>query len=128
MHKDEDLLDMASDVDIQGYLLKDDASDDLLYAIKAVVRGEKYVSASLVSDPFESAKPCFPEDTPALTKREKEIIALVVEGLTSREIADKFFVSIKTIETHRTHIMEKLNLKGLVDMVRYAITNGLAKA
>ena len=128
MVKDEDFFDMASGIDIQGYLLKDDAYDDLLYAIRAVVRGEKYVSSSLLSDPFASPKRSSPSDEPSLTRREKEIITLVAEGFTSKEIADKLFVSIKTIETHRTNIMEKLDLKGLADMVRYAIKNGLINA
>lgn len=128
MIKNEHLFEVTSGIDIQGYLLKDDAYDDLRYAIRAVLKGEKYVSSSLNFDPFDSKTESPDSDISVLSKREKEIITLVAEGFTSREIADKLFVSIKTVETHRTNIMAKLGLKGLADMVRYAIKNGLVEA
>ena len=123
MHKEEELLEMASETGVEGYLLKDDAFDDLVYAIKAGLRGERFTSSSLGPGPVNP--PTYPSAPSPLTRREKEIVALVAEGLTSKEIAEKLFLSVKTVETHRANIMEKLELKGLADLVRYAIKVGL---
>lgn len=122
MHNDSGLHEMAQQIGAKGYLLKDDAMDDLLYAIRAVLRGERYTSGSL-----KEGAPDGPatHPGPALTHREKEIIALIAKGMSSKEIAEKLFISLKTVETHRSHIMEKLGVRSLADMVRYAIKSGL---
>ncbi|PKN67940.1 MAG: DNA-binding response regulator [Deltaproteobacteria bacterium HGW-Deltaproteobacteria-15] len=122
MHKGAELLKMAEDTGIQGYLLKDDALSDLLYAIKAVSRGEKFTSMSVKSGSRPRAAMSPPS---SLTRREVEIIALVAGGLSSREIAAKLFISVKTVETHRSNVMEKLGLKNLPELVKYALRRGI---
>lgn len=123
MHRGAELLEMAGETGIQGYLLKDDALSDLLYAIKAVLRGEKFTSASIKSG---HAQPQEAMPLPAsLTKREAEIIALAAQGLSSKEISEKLIISLRTVETHRFNIFEKLGLKNLPELVRYAIRTGL---
>jgi len=123
MYKEKGFLDLAKELGIKGYLLKDDAFDDLQYAIKAVLRGENYISSSFQ----KNMTPALPtvSDIALITPREKEIIIMIAQGLTSKDIAQKLSRSIKTIETHRANIMEKLELKNMADIVRYAFKSGL---
>lgn len=123
MHSGAGLLEIASETGIEGYLLKDDAIDDLLYAIKAVLRGDRFISATLMREPDK--KIAVPSSPSPLTKREKEVVILIAEGLSSKEIAERLFISVKTVETHRANIMEKLGLKSIAEVVRYAARNGL---
>jgi len=125
MHKGAELLEMAADSGIQGYLLKTDAFTDLLYAVKAVLRGEKFTSASLRQNPVEPRAE-IPHPS-MLTTREVEIVALIASGLSSKEIATKLFISVKTVETHRANIMDKLGVKNLPELVRYAIRTGIVE-
>lgn len=123
MHNDEGLCEMALEAGVKGYLLKEDAFDDLVYAVNAVVSGEKFISSSLGKD--IARLPTLPPPPSPLTIREKEIVALIAEGLSSKEIAERLFISVKTVEKHRTNIMEKLGFKGMAEVVRYAIKNRL---
>ncbi len=122
MYREKGFLKMAGDIGIKGYLLKDDAFDDLHYAIKAVSQGNSFTSSSFARKETSSL-PRLP-DPIRITPREKEIIIMIAQGLTSREIAQKLYRSIKTIETHRTNIMGKLGLKNVADIVRYAYKAG----
>ena len=123
MHKASEIEDLVEKNGIKGYILKNDALDDLLYAIKAVTRGERFISASLNTASIPAPK--YPAIPTRLTSRENEVVTLVAQGLTSKEIAEKFYLSIKTVEKHRANIMEKLDLKGVADLVRFAIKSGL---
>jgi DNA-binding NarL/FixJ family response regulator len=123
MHKEKNILEMAKDLGVKGYLLKDDAFEDLQYAIKAVHRGEEYISSSFKKKTVYSSLPLV--DQSIITPREREIVILIAKGLTSKDIARKLCRSVKTIETHRSNIMEKLELKNIADIVRYAFTSGL---
>lgn len=122
MHNDPGLCEAAARIGARGYLLKDDAMDDLLYAIKAVLRKERFSSASLRTERAEA-----PAAVSPLTRREEEVVSLIADGMTSRGIADKLCISVKTVETHRSHIMEKLRLKNAADLIKYAIRSGLAR-
>ncbi|RPI24614.1 MAG: DNA-binding response regulator [Acidobacteria bacterium] len=126
MHRGPELLELAADSGIRGFLLKNDAFSDLLYAIKAVVRGERFVSSSLAETPGE--RPVARVSASPLTPREAEIVALIADGLTSKEIAEKLVISVKTVETHRANVMEKLGVKNVPELVRYAIRAGVIKA
>lgn len=123
MHKGDELLEMALDSGIKGYILKEDAFSDLLYAIKAILRGEKFISNSL----RKAERPTVPFLPSSLTRREAEIVTLIAKGMSSKEIAKGLFISVKTVETHRVNIMEKLELKNLAELVRYAVRTGLVK-
>lgn len=113
----------------RGYVVKDAAFKELIQAIEAVSAGKRYLSPALTSvmvdeiigfaDAEAVAEDC------DLTVREREVLQMVAEGMTSREIADKLCVSPKTVETHRTRIMKKLNLASLADLVKYAIREGM---
>ncbi|MGR3319274.1 MAG: response regulator [Candidatus Anammoxibacter sp.] len=124
MHKEAELIAMASEEFIDGYLLKDDAFDELVYAIRAVLRGERFISSSLgeIKDK-PLIVPAFTDTI--LTKREREIVSLVAEGLSNKEVAKRLFISVKTVEAHRSHIMKKLGLKSLAELVRYAVKAGI---
>ncbi len=123
MHSDARLRETAQMIGVRGYLLKNDSMEDLLYAIKAVLRGERFTSGSLNADASSELNCC---SEPLLTRRETEIIALIAEGMGTRDIAEKLFISVKTVESHRRHIIEKLELRCTADIVRYALKSGLA--
>lgn len=122
MHKKIDFLQQGLEAGVDGFLVKEDADTALLQAVKAIKRGEKYYSP-LISDKladlaYQKGK------TDPLTKREKEVAKLLAEGKSSKEIAELLYISIYTVRRHRDNIMKKLDLKGLADLVRYAMDQG----
>lgn len=128
MHDNEDYISQALDAGASGYLLKDSSKDELLKAIKAVQDGETYCSGDvskillnkfLVSSRSKKLK-IESEDRLELTKREKEILKLISDGLSNKEIANLLFVSTRTIDTHRYNVMQKLNVKNGAELVRIA--------
>lgn len=106
-----------------GYLLKNAGRREIIEAIEAVKKGKTYFSfeagQALKSDAQQQ------NALPALTKREKEILALVVEGYTNQQVADKLYISVDTVETHRKNLHSKLNVKNSAMLVRFAIENKL---
>jgi len=129
MHKDKGYLYQAISSGANGYLLKEDADTELFSAIETIRRGRIYLSPFL----SEESKEDWAEiargkrDLPfaeSLTTREKQVLKLIAEGKSSKEIADLLFISVRTVERHRANIMEKLNLKKTADLVKYAIQKG----
>lgn len=113
---------------ISGYVLKTKASQELVQAILDVCKGETYLSPGVsrtVVDAYLSSS-ATPEDP--LTLREREVLQLVAEGKTSKEIASMLGISTKTTESHRTNIMDKLNIRDTAGLVRYAIRQGIISA
>lgn len=111
-----------------GYVLKETASDELLLAIQTVVKGKVYLSPSMTQvlvNEFLSANQSETKPKSDLTPREEEVLKLLSKGCTSRQIADKLGISIKTAQSHRYHIMEKLNLHHRVELAKYAIRKGM---
>jgi DNA-binding NarL/FixJ family response regulator len=129
MHKGKEYLCEAISAGADGYLLKEDADSELFAAIEKIRSGKIYVSHSL-SELLtgEWAKVCRgerkPDAGPELTIREKEVLKLIAEGKTSREIGGLLFLSNRTIERHRANIMRKLQLKKTADLIKYAIQKG----
>jgi DNA-binding NarL/FixJ family response regulator len=129
MHADEGLVHQALLSGVRGYVLKTSVSDELLMAVRAASRGEMYLSASISSIVIGSSShwkvgsPDEPLDT--LSPREKEILQLIAEAHTSVEIAKMLFISEKTVEKHRSSLMEKLNIHNLAGLVRFAVKIGL---
>ncbi len=127
MHKDIEYLHMAFSAGANGYLLKEDADEELYSAIEKIRLGKMYMSPILSEDlASEWAGICRGErknsfESGPLTTREREILKLVAEGKSSKEIADLLFISARTAERHRANILSKLNLKKTTDMVKYAI-------
>jgi len=128
MHKTEQYFLCAMSAGADGYLLKEDSDTELLAAIDTVMDGELYISpflGELFSDEVIRQyrdKGVFPCET--LTNREVEVLKLVAEGLTSKEIADILLISIRTVEHHRANLLKKLDLRNTADLIKHAIQNG----
>jgi len=109
-----------------GYLLKEAADVDLVAAIRAVAAGERYVHPTLGARMVAAdATARQRAETDPLSEREREVLHLLALGHTNQEIADMLFISVRTAETHRAHIMRKLGLSTRAELVRYAIAEGL---
>lgn len=132
MHDDERYFFEALRAGASGYVLKSVADRDLVEACRATMRGEPFIYPSavkaLVRDHLERAKAGEPFTDDPLTPRETEIVKLIAEGNTSREIAETLVISEKTVERHRANILEKLAMRDRVDLTRYAIRRGLVQA
>jgi DNA-binding NarL/FixJ family response regulator len=133
MHKKKEYLTDALAAGVDGYLLKEDAAKELLSAVQKIRRGEIYVSP-LLSAELATLYAQTRRITPVapgrgiLTPREIEIIKLIAEGKSSKEIAAVLFLSFRTVQNHRSKIMRKLNLKKNTDLVKYAIQMGYTPA
>ena len=130
MHEDGALLQETLRAGASGYIIKRAVEAELIDAIYAVNRGIIYIHPSLM--PLLVARPVKGDvtkfsDPDTLTEREKEILTLIVQGYTNREMGDTLNISVRTVETHRSNIMEKLNLHSRVDLVRYAKEHKLIK-
>ena len=132
MHKNKEHLHEAISAGADGYLLKDEADAELISAIEITRRGRIYVSPLLSVELTEDwaqifrGKSKIPFERDSLTTREKEVLKLIAEGKSNREIAGLFFISARTVERHRANIMTKLNVKRTADLVKYAIEKGYA--
>jgi len=124
MYKDILMARKALQAGASGYILKDNAFADLLYAISTVSSGGTFISPS-VSRSFVNASDAEGKEPQFLTLRESEVLKLIASGLTNKQIADKLFISIKTVETHRKNIMQKLDVHTIADLVKYTIKTGL---
>lgn len=130
MHADESYVMRALNAGARGYLLKDSAAADLLGAIQAVSQGKSFfspkVSRILAEDYVRVLKQKGAIDTyDLLTSREREILQLLAEGKTNKEVATDLNISTYTVETHRSHILQKLNLHNSAEVVLYAVRKGL---
>lgn len=129
MHEELAYLRTALTAGASGYVLKKSVDADLLSAIRAVYRGRTYVDSELASELIQHALPDRARSgtklTDVLSERELQVLKLVAEGFSSREIAQKIFVSVKTVETYRGRFAEKLGLSSRADIVRYALETGL---
>jgi DNA-binding NarL/FixJ family response regulator len=122
MHKDPATIQRASELEVDGYVLKEEAFDDLAYAIRTVASGRTFFSPSVVA----SASRGGPADASPLSPRERQVVGCIARGLTTKEIADQLGISVKTVETHRQRIMEKLDCHKATELVLYAVKAGLA--
>ncbi len=114
---------------VSGYLLKSCAFDELANAVNAVVKNRSYISPQIADTVMQDyTRKLTIDDTStvsALTPREREVLQLIAEGLTSTQIASRLFVSEKTVSTHRRQIMEKLNVYSIAELTKYALKEGL---
>lgn len=106
-----------------GYVLKNATQSELMEAIQAVAKGKTFLSDEVASSLSESKA-----TQPVLTRREKEVLELISEGLTNSEIAEKIFVSVSTVDTHRKNLLAKLEAKNTADLVRLAIRHHFISA
>lgn len=131
MHSDRRFVDGMLAAGACGYILKESAFRELAAAIHAVLAGRVYFSpavADVVAMEYVSyVRTVAASSNPRLTPREREVLQLVAEGLSNREIAHRLCVSMKTVETHRAQIMNKLNLRSVAELTKYAIREGLTE-
>ena len=128
MYSDEEFFSQAIDLDIKGYILKESAGEDLITALERVSNGGSYISP-LLSDyviKLERERRFLVKTKPSLndlTPAERQILKYLSENKSSKQIAEKLFISYKTVENHRSNIRNKLNLKGLNSLLKFAIEN-----
>jgi RNA polymerase sigma factor (sigma-70 family) len=130
MHSDESYVLRALKAGARAYLLKDSAESDLVRAIHAVAEGKSYfspaVSKVLLEDYVRKLQRAGVEDSfELLTSREREILQLVAEGKSNKEVAHLLNLSVYTVETHRSNLMQKLNLRGVPELILYAVRKGI---
>lgn len=133
IHSEESYIYQSLEAGADGYLVKDTAADELLSAIESVLGGKTYLGQNFSPKVLERyrkmAKSGKSADTfSLLTNREREILQLIAEGYTSKEIAGMLFISVKTVENHRANIMGKLEIHDTAGLVRYAIKIGLVES
>jgi two-component system response regulator NreC len=129
MHSDRRFVSGMLEAGASAYLLKDSAFEELATAIRAVVANQIYLSPKIadivvrrfVSKSASTERSAFTE----LTKREREVLQLLAEGVSTKEIAGRLNLSVKTVETHRANIMDKLDIRTISELVKYAIREGL---
>jgi two-component system response regulator NreC len=131
VHEDDALLREAIKAGAAGYIIKHAAEDELISAIRSVYRGEMYVHPKMIRSLILTGKTAgehhkeFPE---TLTAREEEVLKLLVQGYTNRQIAEELSLSVRTVEGHRSNLTEKLGLHSRVELVRYAREHGLTNS
>lgn len=130
MHNNEDYIVKSVEAGAHGYILKDTTHEELLEAIRTVFNGEKYfnshISSIIVNGLANRSKKSSAKNLAIkITKSEKVILNHIVNGLNSREIAEKMNLSVRTIDNHRAHIMKKTNVKNAVELVKLAIKENL---
>ncbi|OFZ09191.1 MAG: DNA-binding response regulator, partial [Bacteroidetes bacterium RIFOXYB12_FULL_41_6] len=128
MHSEKHFIKGMLEAGACGYLFKNCAYDELIDAINTVYAGKKYLSDDItefIIHDYIGKPKNRQEDDPQLSAREMEILKLIADGKTSREISELLFVSIKTIGTHKQNILNKLNMNSTADLVKYAIKKGL---
>ncbi len=129
MHYDMQFVSGMIKAGAKGYLLKDCAGSELITAIKAVSKNNTYIcqdiTNTLIDDLSKAQSVEYVGDDSVLTNRENEILQLLTEGKTTKQIAQDLFISVKTVEAHRTNIMHKLDIKNLPELTKYAIRKGI---
>jgi len=125
MHKDSVYVREILRAGARGYLLKDSGTEDLVSAIRAVAKGESYLSPAVSNAVLDDYRRHVTNPIDLLTSREREVLQMLAEGKTNKEIAGVLNLSVYTVDAHRGRIMEKLNLHSINDLVRFAVRNGI---
>ena len=127
MHDNEQFFFESLRAGAGGYVLKSAAHEDLITACRAMMRGEPFIYPSAVTALIREYLKRGPDDVPEdpLTPRESEIVKLIAEGLSAKQIAETLYISQKTVDRHRTNVLEKLGLNDRVGLTRYAVRRGL---
>jgi len=128
MHDESPYVLDALRIGVKGFVTKTHAADDLVHAIREALRGKTYLSPELSQTVITAIQLKTDVAEDPLTPRERQVLQLVAEGKTTRQAAELLNISVKTAETHRNRIMEKLNVHETAGLVRYAIRRGLIQA
>lgn len=128
MHHEAGMIKSLIDLGAMGYLLKSSPQEELAAAIRKVATGQQYfstqVTLSLLNKP-QNSNNAESESAGLLTERETEIIKLIAEGFSNKEIGAKLFISHRTVDTHRTNLMKKIQVENIAGLISYAIKNGI---
>ncbi|MEO8256026.1 MAG: response regulator transcription factor [Acidobacteriota bacterium] len=132
MYADEDYVTQVMKAGAAGYLLKDSADTDLMQAVSAVAEGKSFFSPAIAKTMLDEyvrhlAERGITDRYDSLSEREREVFQLIAEGRSNKQIAELLFLSVNTIETHRAHIMEKLDVHNAAEMVLYAVRKGVIR-
>ena len=111
----------------EGYILKESADSELIAAVRAVAQGNSYLSPEIAGSVLKDYRKHATNPVDLLTSREREVLQLIAEGKTNKEIATGLNLSVYTVDGHRTRIMEKLGLHSVGELVRFAVRNGLVE-
>lgn len=130
MHKDYGLIKKLIDLGVDGYVSKNSDKEDIVLAVDTVLKGKKYFTSDVImalaeKKTIQGGRASDFEKISLLSDRERDIVKLVCEGYSNKEIAAKLFISHRTVDTHRTNIMNKLEIKNVVQLTRFALKNGL---
>jgi len=125
MHKDSVYVREILRAGARGYLLKDSGAGDLVSAVRAVASGESYLSPAVSNAVLDDYRKHVTDPIDLLSSREREVLQMLAEGKTNKEIATILNLSVYTVDAHRGRIMEKLNLHSINELVRFAVRNGL---
>jgi len=125
MHKDSVYVREVLRAGARGYLLKDSGDADLVAAVRAIAKGEGYLSPSVSDAVLSDYRRHVTDPLDLLSSREREVLQMIAEGKTNKEIATSLNLSVYTVEAHRGRIMEKLNLHSTSELVRFALRSGL---
>src|SRR5690242_17320042 len=125
MHKDSVYVREILRAGARGYLLKDSIDSDLIAAVRAVANGDGYLSPAVSDAVLSDYRKHVTDPIDLLTSREREVLQMIAEGKTNKEIANTLNLSVYTVDAHRGRIMEKLNLHSVNELVRFAVRNGL---
>src|ERR1700681_736931 len=127
MHKDSVYVREILRAGARGYLLKESIDSDLVNAVRAVAKGDGYISPGVSDAVLSDYRRHVTDPLDLLTTREREVLQMIAEGKTNKEIATTLNLSVYTVEAHRGRVMDKLNLHSISELVRFAIRNGLAE-
>lgn len=126
MHNEAGMIKSLMDIGANGYLLKSCAQDELIGAIKKVSTGQNYFSTDVTLALLNTSGTSNSEQkSELLTERETEILKLIAAGFSNKEIGDQLFISHRTVDTHRTNLMKKLDVNNIAGLISYAIRNGI---
>jgi len=129
MHEEKGLVKKMTDAGAKGFLFKNSDKDELIWAIKSVLEGRTYFTSKLTMNLINEKSPhhkMSPSDNKiaSLTEREIEILKCIADGLSNKEIGEQLFISHRTVDTHRTNLMKKLEVSNIAGLIRYALKNG----
>lgn len=124
MHNEIGYIQRAIELKVDGYILKTSQGNEMYEAIQQVMRGERYYEVGLPKERLEKLFSQKNKQKELLSTREQEIVRLTILGYTNQEMASQLFISTKTVENHKSNIMQKLELKTKAELVQYGLTNG----
>jgi two-component system, NarL family, response regulator NreC len=126
-HDEEQYLSEALDAGVKGYVLKSQVANDLIQALRQVSRGEVYLSPGVSGAIMEAYRSKTHKPKDPLTTRERQVLQLVAEGKSTRDVASLLGISVKTAESHRTRLMQKLDIHETASLVLYAVRRGIVR-